>query len=129
MRRDLVILTCAISAGIHGALAPEHFTEGAGAGIGFVAATVALAGLAIALTVRPARALGLTAAMLVFAGLLASYALAITTGVPLLHPDREPADALALATKAIEAVGLLAAWSLLRRPSLALPIPHPKGTT
>jgi len=129
VRRDLVILTCAISAGIHGALAPEHFAEGAGAGIGFVAATVALAGLAIALTVRPAGALGLTAAMVVFAGLLASYALAITTGVPLLHPDREPADGLALATKAIEAVGLLAAWSLLRRPSLALPIPHPKGTT
>ncbi|HKG10503.1 MAG TPA: hypothetical protein VKB07_08025 [Gaiellaceae bacterium] len=129
MRRDLVILTCAISAGIHGALAPEHFAEGAGAGIGFVAATVALAGLAIALTVRPAGALGLTAAMVVFAGLLASYALAITTGVPLLHPDREPADGLALATKAIEAVGLLAAWSLLRRPSLAVSIPHPKGTT
>jgi len=129
VRRDLVIITCAISAGIHGALAPEHFAEGAGAGIGFVAATVALAGLAIALTVRPAGALGLTAAMVVFAGLLASYALAITTGLPLLHPDREPADGLALATKAIEAVGLLAAWSFLRRPSLALPIPHPKGTS
>ena len=129
MRRDLVILTCAISAGIHGALAPEHFAEGAGAGIGFVAATVALAGLAIALNVRSAGALALTAAMVVFAGLLASYALVLTTGVPLLHPDREPADGLALATKAIEAVGLLAAWSLLRRPSLALPIPHPKGTT
>jgi len=129
VRRDLVILTCAISAGIHGALAPGHLAEGAGAGIGFVAATVALAGLAIALSVRPAGALGLTAAMVVFAGLLASYALAVTTGLPLLHPDREPADGLALATKAIEAVGLLAAWSLLRRPSPALPVPHPKGTT
>jgi hypothetical protein len=124
-----VIITCAISAGIHGALAPEHFAEGMGAGIGFVAATVALAALAVALTVRPAGALPLTAAVAVFAGLLASYALAITTGVPVLHPDREPADGLALATKAIEAVGLLAAWSLLRRPSLAFPIPHPKGTT
>jgi hypothetical protein len=124
-----VIITCAISAGIHGALAPEHFAEGMGAGIGFVAATVALAALAVALTVRPAGALPLTAAVAVFAGLLASYALAITTGVPLLHPDREPADGLAFATKAIEAVGLLAAWSLARRPSLAFPIPHPKGTT
>jgi hypothetical protein len=129
VRRDLVIITCAISAGIHGALAPEHFAQGAGAGIGFVAATVALAALAIALTVRPAGTIGLKAVMVVFTGLLASYALAITTGVPLLHPDREPAEGLALATKAIEAVGLLAAWSLLRRPSLALPIPHPKGTT
>jgi hypothetical protein len=124
-----VIITCAISAGIHGALAPEHFAEGMGAGIGFVAATVALAALAVALTVRPAGALVLTAAVVVFAGLLASYALAITTGVPVLHPDREPADGLALATKAIEAVGLLAAWSLVRRPSLAFSIPHPKGTT
>jgi hypothetical protein len=124
-----VIITCAISAGIHGALAPEHFAEGMGAGIGFVAATVALAALAVALTVRPAGALVLTAAVVVFAGLLASYALAITMGVPVLHPDREPADGLALATKAIEAVGLLAAWSLVRRPSLAFSIPHPKGTT
>ena len=38
-----------------------------------------------------------------------SYALAITTGLPVLHPDPEPVDGLALATKAIEAAGLLAA--------------------
>jgi hypothetical protein len=124
-----VIITCAISAGIHGALVPGHFAEGIGAGIGFVAATVALGAVAIALTVRPAGTLVLTAAVAVFAGLLVSYALAITTGVPFLHPDREPADGLALATKAIEAVGLLAAWSLVRRPSLAFTIPHLKGTT
>ena len=28
LRRDVVILACAVSAGIHGALAPEHFAEG-----------------------------------------------------------------------------------------------------
>jgi hypothetical protein len=124
-----VILACAISAGIHGALAPEHFGEGTGAGVGFAAATVALAALAIALTLRPASAAALAGAGAVFAGLLASYGLAITTGLPVLHPDREPIDGLALATKAIEAVGLLAAWSLVQRPSLAVVIPHPKGTS
>jgi uncharacterized protein (DUF1499 family) len=43
-----VILACAISAGIHGALVPEHFDEGAGAGLGFASATVLLAAFAAA---------------------------------------------------------------------------------
>jgi hypothetical protein len=128
VRRDLAILACAISAGIHGALSPEHFAEGAAAGVGFVAATFALAAFAVAVTLRPRSGVALAGAAVLFAGLLASYALAITTGVPVLHPDREPLDGLALATKAIEAVGLLAAWTAIRRPSLALVIPHPKGT-
>jgi hypothetical protein len=63
----------------------------------------------------------------VFAGLLGSYALATTTGLPVLHPHPEPVDGLALATKAIEALGLLAATSLLRAP-LAVTLPQPKGT-
>jgi hypothetical protein len=127
VRRDAVIVACAISAGIHGALAPEHFGEGTGAGVGFAAATVALAALAIALTLRPASAAALAGAGAVLAGLMASYGLAITTGLPVLHPDREPVDGLALATKAIEAAGLLAAWSLLRRPSIGLSRSLSKG--
>jgi hypothetical protein len=127
LKGDVVILACAISAGIHGALVPGHFDEGTGAGLGFVAATVALAGLAVWLTWRPANPPALATAALTFAGLLASYALATTTGLPLLHPDPEPVDGLALATKAIEAVGLLAATSLLRR-RVAVTLPQPKGT-
>jgi hypothetical protein len=114
LTHDVVILACAISAGIHGALAPHHFSEGRGSGLGFAAATVALAALAVALTVRPASALALVGAATVFAGLLISYAMATTTGLPLLHPETEPVDGLALATKAIEFVGLLAALGLLR---------------
>jgi hypothetical protein len=128
VRRDVVILACAISAGIHGALVPEHFAEGFGPGVGFVVATVALAFVAVDLTLRPASALGPVAAAVLLAGLLASYAFAITTGFPVLHPDSEPVDGLALATKAIEAAGLLAALGLARRPSLAVTFPHPKGT-
>jgi hypothetical protein len=115
LRSDLVILACAISAGIHGALVPGHFDEGTGSGLGFAAAAVALTGIAVWLTWRPASILALAAAAGTVSGLLASYGLAITTGVPLLHPHSEPVDGLALATKAIEIVGLLAATSLLRR--------------
>jgi hypothetical protein len=127
LRSDLVVLACAISAGIHGALTPSHFDEGTGAGLGFAVATVALAGIVVWLTRRPASVLALAAGAGTLAGLLASYALAITTGVPVLHPHPEPVDGLALATKAIEVVGLLAATSLLRR-RIAITYSRPKGT-
>jgi hypothetical protein len=108
MSRDLVILACAISAGIHGALTPAHFEESTGAGLGFVAAAALLAAIAAALTLRPASELALAGAATVLVGLLASYVFATTTGVPVLHPEPEPVGALALATKAVEAVGLIA---------------------
>jgi CHASE2 domain-containing sensor protein len=126
LRADVVILACAMSAGIHGALVPDHLDEGTGAGLGFAAATAALAGLVVWLTRRPASRTALATAAAMFAGLLASYALAITTGVPVLHPHSEPVDGLALATKAIEIVGLLAATSLLRR-RVAITHSRPKG--
>jgi hypothetical protein len=128
LRADLVILACAVSAGVHGGLVPDHFHEGAGPGVGFLLAAVLLAVLAVVLTRSPTQlALGLTAA--VFVGLIASYVLAVTTGVPVLHPGVEPVDALALVTKAIEVVGLLMAVSLVRRPALRLTLFQPKGTT
>lgn len=126
LRSDIVILACAISAGIHGALVPSHFDEGTGPGLGFAAATVALTGLVVWLTWRPASLPALLAAVATLSGLLASYALAITTGVPVLHPHPEPIDGLAIATKAIEIVGLLAATSLLWR-RVALTHARPKG--
>jgi hypothetical protein len=128
LRGDVVILACAISAGIHGALVSGHFDEGTGAGLGFAAATVALAGLVVWLTSRPASASAQAAAAVTFGGLLASYALATTTGLPVLHTDPEPVDGLALAAKAIEGAGLLAASSLLWRPRVAATLPQPKGT-
>jgi hypothetical protein len=130
LRRDIVIIACAISAGIHGALVPDHFAEGTSAGVGFAAATALLAALVVAMTLRPASALALAAAAAVLLGLLASYLLATTTGLPVLHPEPEPVDGLAIATKAIEAAGLLAALQLLRhdRPAVTATHPQPKGT-
>jgi uncharacterized protein YjeT (DUF2065 family) len=126
--RDLVIVACAISAGIHGALVLGHFDEGIGPGAGFLAATVLLAAFATAITLLPASELAVAGAAFVLAGLLASYLLATTTGLPVLHPHPEPVDGLAFATKAIEAGGLLVATALLLRPSLALRNPRLKGT-
>jgi hypothetical protein len=126
LRSDVVIFACAISAGIHGVLVPSHFDEGTWPGVGFAAATVALTGIVVWLTSRPASMFALAAAAATLTGLLVSYALAITTGVPVLHPHPEPVDGLALATKAIEAVGVLAATSLLRR-RVAITHSRPKG--
>lgn len=131
LARDLVVFACAISAGIHGALVPAHFAETTASGVGFLGAAVVLAALVVALTRRPGSTTALALAALVLVGLLVSYALATTAGLPLLHPDRESVDGLALATKAIEAVGLLAAVHLLwrDRPAIALTVTRPKGMT
>jgi hypothetical protein len=126
LRIDIVVLACAVSAGIHAALVPDHFDEGVGAGVGFVCAPLVLSVLAVVLTRSPSQvALAATAA--VFAGLIASYVLVLTTGVPVLHPDTETLDGLALFTKAVEVVGCLTAASVIRRPSFR-PSLQLKGT-
>jgi CHASE2 domain-containing sensor protein len=124
LERDVVILACAISAGIHAALVPSHLEEGRAAAGGFAVSAVLLGALAVALT-RSARPLLFLAAGAVFAGLIASYALAVITGVPLLHPHPEPVEGLALFTKAVELLRLLAAAHLVPHPRLFSP--QPKG--
>ncbi len=114
IRRDVLIVACAVSAGIHAALTPEHFGEGAGAGGGFLAAAILAGALAVVLTRRPDSRAAIAAAALVLAGLIFSYVLAVTTGVPVLHPEVEAVDGLALVTKVFEAVGIVAALELLR---------------
>ena len=127
LRTDAVILACAISAGIHAALAPEHFRETTAAGVGFVASAVLLAALAVVLTRRPSEA-AFAATALVFAGLIGSYVLAVTTGIPGVHPDVDPVEVLALATKAVEAAGLVLAASGLRFVPSHFELTNPKGT-
>lgn len=126
----LVILACAVSAGIHGALTPEHFAEGIGAGLGFLAATALLAALAVAMSLSPTRGATVAIAGAVLAGLIASYGLAVTTGMPVLHPEPEPVEGLAIVTKLVEASGLLAAGYVLAHTArAAVPRIHrPKGT-
>jgi hypothetical protein len=125
-RVDVVTLVCAISAGVHGALVKDHFQEGTGAGVGFVVATVLLAAVAIILTHHRSQFVVVGAAVII-AGLILSYMLVITTGVPVLHPDVEGVNGLALFSKTIEVLGLIAASSLTRRPSFST-LTQPKGT-
>jgi hypothetical protein len=113
VERDTVIVACAISAGIHAALTPDHFAEGLRAGVGFATGAALLAAVVLALTRRPDGNVALAGAASVLAGLIAGYVLAITTGLPVLHPEPEPVTGLALFTKAVEALGLLAATHLL----------------
>jgi hypothetical protein len=115
VRRDLAVIAASISAGIHAALVPEHLRERFAAGAGFIAATVLLGALVVWLTYRPRSARAALALVLVFAGLIASWALAVTTGAPVLMPEPEAVDGVAVATKLIEAAGLLLALGLARR--------------
>jgi hypothetical protein len=87
LARGAVVLVCAASAGIHGALTPGHFAEGTGAGIGFAVATAALAAAALAVTVRPHGMVTLAGSAALLAVLLGAYVLAVTGGVPVLHPE------------------------------------------
>jgi hypothetical protein len=113
IERDLLVVACAISAGIHAALVRGHLEDGAAAGTAFAGSAILLAGLAVALTRAPGTAT-LAAAAAVLAGLLAAYLLAVTSGIPLVHAEAEPLTGLGLFTKAVEACGLAAAVHLLR---------------
>ena len=130
VEHEVLIASCAISAGIHAALAPEHFREEPGAGVGFLVSAVLLGVLCVVLVYRPASRIAVGAAGATLAGLLVAYALVLAVGVPVLHPDPEPADGLALVTKAIELVGLVAALGLGAPGLLAgrFTRPLPKGT-
>jgi hypothetical protein len=126
--RDLLIVACAVSAGIHTALTPEHLAEGTAPGLAFAASAAALAGLCVALTVHPGVVPPLATSVLL-AGLVAAYGLAVTSGLPVLHPEAEPVEALAVVTKAVELLGLAAALHLvLRGRELPRAVrPRPKG--
>jgi hypothetical protein len=130
IERDVVIVACAISAGVHAALAPDHFAEHAALGAAFAVAAAFLIALAIALT-RAVSSAALVGAAALFGALLLGYSLAATTGLPLLHPDPEAIDGLALFTKAVELVGLVAATHLLGRRHLSVRrfAPIPLGLT
>jgi hypothetical protein len=113
VERDLLVVACAISAGIHAALVRGHLDESAAAGAAFAVSALVLAGLAVVLTRSPSPTM-VAATAAVLAGLLAAYVLALTSGIPLVHSDPEPVTGLGLFTKAVEALGLTAALRLLR---------------
>ena len=126
--RDVLVFVCAISAGVHTALAPEHLEEHVALGAGFLLSAVVLAVLAVALTDGPTR-LNVTAAAVLLTGLIGSWVLAVTTGLPVLLPDGESVETIAVLTKAVELVGLVVAVRLLAAPGRSQGRPAPLGLT
>ena len=105
MTRLLLSLCLAASAGVHAALAPAHLATGTLQGGGFLAAAALLATAAALVVLRPGAASALVAGTLLAALVLAWLATRAT----------EPVDALGVATKTIETLGLLLAGGLVHR--------------
>ena len=108
----IVVAACAVSAGAHAGLVPDHVREAPEVGVALVVAVALLLAAAIALAIRPDSLGAARGAALLLAGLIACYAASRTTGLPLLEPHVEPLDAVGVTTKLVEAVGLVFAFWL-----------------
>lgn len=113
LAKDVAVLACGLTAGIHAGLVPEHLHESPLLGASFALA----AALAAVLTVELARsdaARWQVAAAVLLAGLVAAYAASRTVGLPAVGVEHGSLDPLGLSAKAIETAGLGAAVWLLR---------------
>jgi hypothetical protein len=110
----IVVAACAVSAGAHAGLVPEHLREAPRVGVAFVLATGLLLAASTALAMRPDSRRAARGAALLLAGLIASYAASRTIGIPLVEPHAEPLDAVGATTKLVEALGLVFALPLSR---------------
>jgi hypothetical protein len=107
--RVVLLVSAALSVGIHAALAPEHLHEWAPLGASFVAAAAVVSGVLVVHTLRPGDRRPVLALALVLGGLIAAYTATRLAALPPLDPDRESPDALGLGTCAVEALGVSAA--------------------
>jgi apolipoprotein N-acyltransferase len=114
----LVALTCAISAGAHAGLVPEHLNEEPRMGVAFLVAVCLLLATGTAAALRQMDRRVALASALLFAGLIVGYTASRTSGIPLLSPDPESVDVVGVLINAVEALGLAAALAQLR------PNPH-----
>ena len=111
------VVACAVSAGVHAGLVPEHLQTEPREGVAFIVAAVLLLAVAGGLTARPDNPYLAGIAALLFAGLIFAYVATRTRGIPWLAPDRESLDTLGVATNVVEAVGfVLASHRLLKPP-------------
>lgn len=114
---EVVVLVCAITAGVHAGLIPEHARGSTTLAASFAAAALLATLVTVALRRFPRSAWPPLAAGALLAGLIAAYALSRTAGLPLGEGEREPLDALGGATNAIEVAGLVAAVRMTRQPN------------
>jgi hypothetical protein len=110
-----LLTACAFSAGTHLALAPEHLVESAALGLGFLAAAALLLALGLGAYTRPHSVRIPLLIALLSAALIAAYIASRSVGLPILHPEPEPMDAVGVTTKAAELVALILSLRLYRR--------------
>jgi hypothetical protein len=109
-----LLAACAFSAGTHVALAPEHLSESAPLGLGFLGAAVLLLALGVGTFMRP-RSVRLPLLIgLLSVALIAAYAAIRSVGLPVLHPHTEAVDRVGVITKAVELLALLLSLCLYR---------------
>lgn len=112
LARNVVLMACAASAGVHAGLVPSHLAENVWLGIAFTGAV----GLLLALTMSVARTGHprgpAAAAAVLMAVLIVAYSLSRTVGLTPLEEHVEPVDALGVLTQAAQVGGLIAALFL-----------------
>ena len=110
--RNVVLVACAASAGVHAGLVPSHLDENLWLGIAFAASVGLLLALTVSLarTGDPRRRAAPAAAVL--AALIVAYSLSRTVGLAPLEEHVEPVDAIGLLTQGVQAAGLVAALFL-----------------
>lgn len=110
LTRNVLIVVCAASAGVHAALAPAHVEESLVLGGGFAVAAVALVAVAFWLSAGPRRELlAADAATLLLLGLIVAYAVSRTVGLPIGGEGVERVDVTGAVTQVAQLVGLGAA--------------------
>jgi plastocyanin len=115
VNRAVLASALAFSAAVHLVLAPAHLEEMPLVGALFIPAGMAAAAAAVAVVVRPHDSRVAWGSAVLLAGLLVAYVPFVTVAVPFAPETPEPVESVALATKAVELVGLVAALSLARR--------------
>lgn len=107
----VVVGACAVSAGVHGALVPEHLQEAPALGVSFVVASILFLFASAVLVMRSGDQRAAQVTALLLAGLIASWAVSRISGIPVLQPRPESVDGLGLVTKLVEVLGLgFAVW-------------------
>jgi hypothetical protein len=112
-----LLIACALSAGVHIVLAPEHLSKSVLLGLSFIAAAVLLLALGLGVYMHPQSGLLALAIALLSSALIAAYAASRTVGLPVLHPAPEALDAIGVITKAVEAIALALSVRLLLEPA------------
>ena len=112
LARNVALIACAASAGVHAGLVPSHLDENLWLGIAFAASVGLLLALTVSLarTGDPRRRAAPAAAVL--AALVVAYSLSRTVGLAPLEEHIEPVDAIGLLTQGVQVAGLVAALHL-----------------